>query len=123
MNIQFTEENFEGKVNDFEQNFTQFDFSKNVPIDSLWWEVCLKTFFYTIILLVALTGNLLVIMTLIVDRSMRTPVNFFIANLAAADLVLSAGFMWIPLSNSITRPSYSLGTLLCKLESFAQSKL
>ncbi|GFU29047.1 putative neuropeptide receptor [Nephila pilipes] len=112
------EENFEDKVNDFEQNFTRFDFSGEAPTDSLWWEVCLKAFVYTVILLVALTGNLIVLTTLVTDRSLRTTINFFVANLATADLVLSAGFMWIPLS--ITRPSYSLGTLLCKLESFAR---
>ncbi|GFT42606.1 g_PROTEIN_RECEP_F1_2 domain-containing protein [Nephila pilipes] len=122
VDILLAEENFEDKVNDFEQNFTQFDISEEAPNDSLWWEVCLKNFAYTVTLLVALTGNLLVITTLIVDRSMRTVMNFYVANLAAADLVFSAGFMWIPLSNSITRLSFSLGALLCKLESFAQSK-
>ncbi|GFT79776.1 neuropeptide Y receptor type 2 [Nephila pilipes] len=123
LNIQFAKENFEDKVNgsDFEQNFTEFDFSEEAPTDYLWWEVYLKTFVFTVILLVALTGNLLVITTLIIDRSMRTTVNYYVANLAAADLVLSAGFMWIPLSNSITRPSYSLGTLICKLEHFVQT--
>ncbi|GFT95185.1 neuropeptide Y receptor type 2 [Nephila pilipes] len=120
VDILLAEENFEEKVNDFEQNFTRFDFSGEAPNDSLWWEVCLKTFVYTVILLVALTGNLLVITTIVTDRSLRSTINFFVANLAAADLVLSAGFMWIPLSNSITGPSYFLGTLLCKLESFAQ---
>ncbi|GFU58812.1 hypothetical protein NPIL_324301 [Nephila pilipes] len=116
------EENFEDKVNgsDFEQNFTRFDFSGEAPTDSLWWEVCLKTFAYTVILLLALTGNLFVLTTLVIDQSMRTTINFFVANLAASDLVLSTGFMLVPLNNNIDRP---IGAFICKLESFAQSKL
>ncbi|GFT98590.1 hypothetical protein NPIL_232891 [Nephila pilipes] len=123
--IRLVEENFEDKVNgsDFEQNFTQFDISKEESIDSLWWEVCLKTFFHTVILLVALTGNLLIVTTLIIDRTIRTPLNFFVAILSAADLVLNPCILWILLSNSITRTSYSLGVLLCKMGSFSESKL
>ncbi|GFS79709.1 integrase catalytic domain-containing protein, partial [Nephila pilipes] len=118
--LDIPEENFEDKVSDLEQNFTDFNFSEEASNDSLWWEVYLKTFVYIVIVFVALTGNLLIITTLIVDRSMRRTANLYVVNLAAADLVLSACFMWILLSNSFTRPSYSLGTLLCKLESFAQ---
>ncbi|GFT42766.1 g_PROTEIN_RECEP_F1_2 domain-containing protein [Nephila pilipes] len=121
LSIQCAEEMFEDELNrsDSEKNFTQFDFSEEATIDSLWWEICLKTFFYTVILLTGLMGNLCVIMTVIIDRHMRTNMNFYFVNLASADLVFSVCFMWVPLSNNISRP---MGAFICKLDPFAQSK-
>ncbi|GFU09609.1 hypothetical protein NPIL_381461 [Nephila pilipes] len=121
LSSQFAEEMFEDKLNrsDFERNFTQFDFSKDATIDSLWWKVCLKTFAYTVILLTGLSGNLFVIMTVIINRHMRKIMNYYFVNLASADLVLSICFIWVPLSNNITRP---MGAFICKLDHFTQCK-
>ncbi|GFT68973.1 g_PROTEIN_RECEP_F1_2 domain-containing protein [Nephila pilipes] len=111
---------FEDKLNrsDAEKNFTQFDFSKEATFDSLWWEIWLKTFAYTVILLTGIIVNLCVIMTVFIVRTMRKTINFYLVNLASADLVLSVCFMWVPLSNNISRPT---GAFICKLDSFAQT--
>ncbi|GFT42598.1 putative neuropeptide receptor [Nephila pilipes] len=120
LSIEFHEETFEDTLNKSysEKNFSQFDFFKEGPIDYLWQEMCLKTFIYTVIFLTGLIGNLCVIMTVIIDRSMRTTMNFYFVNLASADLVLSVCFLWVPLSNSITRP---MREFICKLDPFTQT--
>ena len=48
---------------------------------------------YIIILLISLTGNSLVIGVLWQDRKMRKPVNYLIANMAAADLAMALVYM------------------------------
>lgn len=73
---------------------------------------------YTMILLISLTGNTLVIGVLWQDRKMRKPVNYLIANMAAADLTITV--VYIPRMISSVIRSYdwlvggTLGLALCK---------
>lgn len=73
---------------------------------------------YTIILLFSLCGNSLVIGVLWQDRKMRKPVNYLIANMAAADLAITVVYM--PRMISAVIRSYdwlaggTIGLVLCK---------
>ena len=74
---------------------------------------------YAIILLVSLTGNSLVIGVLWQDRKMRKPVNYLIANMAAADLVITIVYMPRMISSVIRSYEWliggTLGLALCKI--------
>ena len=50
---------------------------------------CIKTFAYTIIMLVSLFGNLTVIAIISKNKRMWTTTNYLIANMAASDLLIS----------------------------------
>ncbi|GFY70960.1 g_PROTEIN_RECEP_F1_2 domain-containing protein [Trichonephila inaurata madagascariensis] len=121
---QIVEEIFVDEINgcDFELNFSQYDFPNEAALtEPLMWEEFVKIAFYLLILVVALMGNISVILTVILNRSMRTTINFYLVNLAVADLLICICCMWVPLANSITKPLYSLGAFICKLNPFAQN--
>ena len=73
---------------------------------------------YTIILLISLTGNTLVIGVLWQDRKMRKPVNYLIANMAAADLAITVAYMPRMISSVIRSYEWlvgeTMGLILCK---------
>lgn len=73
---------------------------------------------YVVILLVSLTGNTLVIGVLWQDRKMRKPVNYLIANMAAADLAITVVYMPRMISSVIRSYDWlvrgTLGLALCK---------
>lgn len=85
-------------------------------------EEYVKILFYVIVLVIALVGNVSVILTVLLNRSMRTTINLYLVNLAVADLFICVCCMWIPMANSVTKPLYSLGVFFCKLNPFAQSE-
>ncbi|KAJ7370308.1 hypothetical protein OS493_033103 [Desmophyllum pertusum] len=73
---------------------------------------------YTVILLVSLTGNSLVIGVLWQNRKMRKPVNYLIANMAAADLAITVVYMPQMISSVVRSYEWlvggTLGLVLCK---------
>ncbi|KAF8795013.1 QRFP-like peptide receptor like protein [Argiope bruennichi] len=106
---------------DFQLNFSLYDFPNNASLtEPLDWEEYVKIVFYVIVLVIALMGNISVILTVALNRSMRTTINLYLVNLAVADLLICMCCMWVPLANSITKPLYSLGGFICKLNPFAQ---
>ena len=72
---------------DYENDYVLFDYVDiyKVPISL----IALLSVFYGIIILVALVGNILVIYVVFVSPRMRTVTNFYIANLAFADVTIS----------------------------------
>ena len=80
-----------------------------------------KTFVYCTILVVSLVGNSFIALILYKTNSLRTPINYFIANMAASDLLYP-----IFLIPSIIQEMYlgswvisgPFGQTLCKLDSF-----
>ena len=73
---------------------------------------------YSMILLISLTGNTLVIGVLWQDRKMRKPVNYLIANMAAADLAITVIYMPRMISSVIRSYEWlvggTLGLVICK---------
>ena len=74
---------------------------------------------YSMILLISLTGNTLVIGVLWQDRKMRKPVNYLIANMAAADLAITVIYMPRMISSVVRSYEWlvkgTLGLALCKI--------
>lgn len=62
-------------------------------------------------------GNCLVICVIVRNRSMRTVTNFFLANLAVADLMVAI-FCIIPQMMWFVSPTWSLGPVMCKLHKY-----
>lgn len=102
-------------------NFTQFAHGKVMTVCFESDQPVIKAsrvLAYTIILLFSLCGNSLVIGVLWQDRKMRKPVNYLIANMAAADLAITVVYM--PRMISAVIRSYdwlaggTIGLVLCK---------
>ncbi|XP_064537115.1 cholecystokinin receptor type A [Drosophila montana] len=75
---------------------------------------------YSIILLCAVVGNLLVVLTLVQNRRMRTITNVFLLNLAISDILLGVLCMPVTLVGTLLR-NFIFGESLCKLIQFAQA--
>lgn len=76
-------------------------------------------FLYSVIFLLAVIGNLLVILTLIQSRRMRTITNLFLLNLAISDLFLGVFCMPFTLVGWLLR-DFIFGGLMCKLLPYLQ---
>lgn len=74
---------------------------------------------YITILLLAIIGNALVILTLIQNRRMRTITNVFLLNLAISDILLGVLCMPITLIGTLLR-DFVFGELMCKLLPYLQ---
>lgn len=74
---------------------------------------------YITILLLAIIGNALVILTLIQNRRMRTITNVFLLNLAVSDILLGVLCMPITLIGTLLR-DFVFGELMCKLLPYLQ---
>ncbi|XP_016986643.1 cholecystokinin receptor type A [Drosophila rhopaloa] len=75
---------------------------------------------YSVILLFAVLGNLLVISTLVQNRRMRTITNVFLLNLAISDMLLGVLCMPVTLVGTLLR-HFIFGEFLCKLFQFSQA--
>jgi hypothetical protein len=74
---------------------------------------------YAIIFFLAVIGNLLVILTLVQSRRMRTITNLFLLNLAISDLLLGIFCMPFTLIGMILR-DFIFGEIMCKLLPYLQ---
>lgn len=74
---------------------------------------------YITILLLAVIGNALVILTLIQNRRMRTITNVFLLNLAISDILLGVLCMPITLIGTLLR-DFVFGEVMCKLLPYLQ---
>ncbi|XP_049268106.1 cholecystokinin receptor type A-like [Rhipicephalus sanguineus] len=92
------------------------------PTATSWWhtEEAVLVAPYAIILLLAVLGNGLVILTLAVNQRMRTVTNLFLLNLAVSDLLLGVFCMPFTLAGVILR-EFVFGQLMCKLIPYLQA--
>uniref|UniRef100_A0A8C5WFA7 Neuropeptide Y receptor type 2 n=1 Tax=Leptobrachium leishanense TaxID=445787 RepID=A0A8C5WFA7_9ANUR len=75
---------------------------------------------YSLIILLGLLGNSLVIYTIVKYKNMRTVTNFFIANLAVADLMMDS--LCLPFTLVYTlMDEWKFGLVLCHLFPYAQA--
>lgn len=68
---------------------------------------------YLVILLLSLFGNLMVFLTLIINKHMRSTTNVFILSLAASDVVLTCSTVPLSIIEVITT-FWTLGSFACK---------
>lgn len=73
----------ESNVTDF--NFTEYDFPKPIPqLFSNWtWLHYVKIIICIVVIIVALIGNLGVILAVALNTKMRSTINFYLVNLGA----------------------------------------
>ncbi len=81
----------------------------------------LRIALYSIIFLLSLTGNTLVIVTLVQNRQMRTVLNVFLLNLSISDLLLAVFCMPFTLIPTLLR-DFIFGTVMCVLIRYMQGK-
>ncbi|XP_072519765.1 neuropeptide Y receptor Y7 [Salminus brasiliensis] len=75
---------------------------------------------YSLIILLGLVGNALVIYMIILYRNMRTVTNYFIANLALADLMVDT--MCLPFTLAYTLlDEWKFGAVMCHMVPYAQA--
>ncbi|KAG8188760.1 hypothetical protein JTE90_012231 [Oedothorax gibbosus] len=75
---------------------------------------------YSIIFMLAVSGNVLVIVTLLLNQRMRTVTNVFLFNLAMSDLLLGVFCMPFTLTGVLYR-EFLFGSALCKLIPYFQA--
>lgn len=76
---------------------------------------------YSIVFVLAVTGNALVMATLVFNKSMRTVTNIFLFNLAVSDFLLGVFCMPFTLSGVLFR-EFLFGRVLCKMIPYFQGK-
>jgi len=99
----------------FVQNISAISMPKDIPV----WEVSIKVVFYAIGFLLALVGNIIVILIVVLNKRMKTTTNVFLLNLAVSDLMVGCFCMWVHLGNSITK-EWPFGEYVCKVNTFMQ---
>nr|CAD7569911.1 unnamed protein product [Timema californicum] len=116
-----TESSVHGTV--FVNNFSAV-FHSNYSVQSPeWWSTGrIQIPLYSVIFLLAVIGNSLVILTLVVNQRMRTITNLFLLNLAVSDLLLGVVCMPFTLIGALLR-DFVFGALMCKLIPYLQGKL
>jgi hypothetical protein len=104
-------------------NFTPFDFPKPETIRTEFnnWDY-LKIIACVVTIIFILIGNIGVIAAVACNRSLRNTINYYLANLAVADVLICACCLWVHLVNNLYEPMYKLGPFFCKFNGFAQSK-
>ena len=105
----------------FSNNYSSFPYLgelKHVPA----WEAGIKIAGYAVIIVVALLGNLLVLVTVARTRRLHTTTNFYIVNLAVSDLLVTLMCTWVHLVDDLTE-GWVLGAFFCKFNTFAQGKV
>ena len=85
------------------------------------WEVILKIVFYTFIMVIAVLGNLAVVIIVARNKRMWTTTNYYIVNLAVSDLMVTLTCTWVYLVDDLTE-GWILGAFFCKFDSFAQGQ-
>lgn len=83
-----------------------------------------KVSLYVVVMLVSLIGNSLIFAVVLKNRKMRTPVNFFVVNMAAADILITVFYMPRMISRILLGSEWGisggLGHLLCKIAPITQ---
>ena len=79
------------------------------------WQVVLLAALAGVTSLVTVAGNLIVIVSFVVERSIRQPTNYFIASLAVSDLLIGSVSMPFYTVYLLAGQRWPLGELLCDL--------
>ena len=70
---------------------------------------------FSVMIAVNVVGNFLVICVVLLNKSMKTPINYLLVNLAVADLTVALfSSVQFIISPAISHPTGAKGTILCK---------
>ena len=108
-------------------DFDNYTFDEPYPYDPTIWKKLdyidyLKIIAYVIVIIGGLLGNVSAILTVALNRSMRTTINFYVANLAVADAMICIICMLPHAFNVTVENAYIWGEFMCKFNPFTQSK-
>ncbi|XP_017463164.1 PREDICTED: cholecystokinin receptor type A-like, partial [Rhagoletis zephyria] len=102
-------------------NNTSDSAASDISSSIFTWDVLLTLILpYSLIFVLAVVGNLLVIITLTLNRSMRSVTNIFLLNLAISDLLLGVFCMPATLVGVLLR-RFIFGRFMCHLISYMQT--
>ena len=98
---------------------------ENIPYlgeikDNPLYEVILKSYLFAMIIFFSLVGNTLIIVVVLRHKQMRTTTNFYIVNLAVADILVTVFCTWVHLVNNLNNNTWVLGGFFCKFNTFSQ---
>ncbi|XP_071541359.1 uncharacterized protein [Panulirus ornatus] len=96
---------------------TGFGLPSGVPLLATEWA---RIAGYSLIFLVGVVGNVLVVVTLLHHRNLRTVTNVFLLNLAVSDLLLGVFCMPFTLVGSLLQ-DFVFGALMCRLIPYMQA--
>lgn len=85
------------------------------------WEIAVKISIVGSMELIAIVGNLLIILIVWRNKKMRSVTNYYIVNMAVSDLCVAAFSIWMHLVDDVTE-GWKVGGFLCKFNPFVQSK-
>ena len=110
-------------------NYVQYNFvillqekKARRPQSSLTDEALVLIPLYSLILLLAVIGNVLVILTLLQNKRMRTPTNVLLLNLAVSDLLL--GVVCVPFTfTGYLLQDFVFGALMCRIIPYMQGNV
>ena len=107
-----------------EFNFSQYDYPGSdgpwpPPLDFISG---IKITCCIVNMVMSILGNCAVIMAVYHNPALRSTINFYLVNLAIADVLIALCCMWPNLVNDLTKPAFILGDFMCKFNGFAQSK-
>ncbi|XP_076372857.1 QRFP-like peptide receptor [Tachypleus tridentatus] len=104
-----------------EFNFSEFLFPQAELLTRTFsWQDYVKVTFYVLVIVVALVGNIGVILAVAFNRALRSTINCYLLNLSVADLFICAFCMWVHLVDNLFKPTYVFGVFMCKFNGFAQ---
>ncbi|CAH1794995.1 unnamed protein product [Owenia fusiformis] len=105
-------------VSDWDPDIVK-DYDGDPPAYKETWDVALKVTFYTIAMVLAIPGNIVVIIIIAKSKRMRTMTNLFLVNLSISDLMVALVCMWAHMGVGIA-PEWPFGSFVCKFNYFWQ---
>lgn len=100
------------------QDYSDFPYLGSIK-EVAEWEVVIKSLLFAVIIFFSIIGNFLIILVVLRNRSMRTTTNYYIVNLAVADLLVTVCCMWVTLVADVNE-GWVLGAFFCKINTFMQ---
>ncbi|XP_033749044.1 QRFP-like peptide receptor [Pecten maximus] len=83
------------------------------------WEIGVKVTILASMELIAIVGNILIIVIVWQNKKMRTVTNYYIVNMAVSDLFVASFSIWMHLVDDVTE-GWAVGGFLCKFNPFVQ---
>ncbi|XP_021942370.1 neuropeptide Y receptor type 1 [Zootermopsis nevadensis] len=107
--------------------YDNFDYNKHFFPNEIWiqkadWEIGVKTAASIAVVILGIVGNVLLLSAVLRNRSMRTPTNLLIANMAVADLATLIILPWVFICMDCFQ-NYILGEVGCKAQGFLECSL
>ncbi|KAK2159531.1 hypothetical protein LSH36_151g04021 [Paralvinella palmiformis] len=84
-----------------------------VPLDT--WQIALFGFLAAGTILMTIIGNLIVLLSFILERNIRQPTNYFIASLAMSDLLIGVMSMPFYTVYLLSNQTWTLGSVMCDM--------